>query len=276
MRIKGVRIKTWYIVATVLIISLSTLCAVWLKDSSIVPTPVVVEHKKVVEPPEQPPEEYIPPTPVDYIREIDNPTSEIKGEWLGLCMKDSINNISDFHDQVERDEALSNHFIGFKWSEAKIKHLEKPAKAQVSHRKGDIILPSKKFITLPKGDEYITDGSRMVRTHCCNDIKPADMDDFQPYTAPPKDPKPEVKSYPTPVIWVEPHQSPEIPVLDTFTASYGSYGHSYRSGGGYRYNPPPPPRPPDNPVPEPETWLLFGSGILGLLVRKKFLTRDKK
>jgi len=255
----------------IMVASLLTFCVGWyIVNIPSVPEPVEIKQVEVVKPVV---EEPIAPTPVDYIREIDNPSSEINGEWLGLCIKDTIKTVDDFRIQVEYDEVLSGHFKNFRWDTAEIRVLEKPAKAKVSHRKGDIILPSKKLITLPKGDRYITDGDRMVRTHCCNDIKPDLMDDFQPYTPPPKDPKP------VPILYIPPYLEREEPggvsVSKVKSASAINYAHGI-GGGGYRYYPSDPPKPSDAPVPEPETWLLFGTGLLLLICRKKFLTRNKK
>lgn len=192
-----------------------------------------------------------------YITQIDNASSEVRGEWLGLCMKDSIKTVDDFHNQVSQDSVLLAHFSNFRWDKAEVRWLPKEIRANVSHRKGDVILPSSKYIKLPKGDQYITDGSRMVRTHCCNDVKP-NPDDFQPYTPAPKDP---VSGY-----IVLPTEDPILPVAGTTSTNINIYQMTQMGGGGGGdYRPEPPKPPPPTPTPEPETIVLFAIGLTMLI-----------
>lgn len=93
------------------------------------------------------------------------------GKWYGLCQKDSIRSIEDFHKTVEGDRVLSAHFADFKWENAVLRRLEKPAFAYVYFRKNDAIVRKAKPIKLPAGDQYITDGAKRIRTHCCNDYE---------------------------------------------------------------------------------------------------------
>jgi hypothetical protein len=202
------------------------------------------------------------PTNNDYITQVDSQTSELNGEWLGLCAKDKIETVEDFHTQVINDNILVEHFSNFNWSMAEIKQLTQSVQVNVSHRKGDVILPSTKTITLPKGDKYITDGRRMVRTHCCNDIasKPQgpNGDDYQPYTPGPKDSVDISSKIPMPTGSA---RTPQIlPENIGFTMPSGG-------GGFYPPNPPEPPPPnPPNQTPEPGTMVMLVVGLLVLII----------
>jgi hypothetical protein len=95
--------------------------------------------------------------------------SEISGEYLGLCRKNSIHSVADFRKTVQNDPVLSNHFSGFDWDAAKLGNQDKALWTFVSYRRGDDINRTSKPVRLAKGDQYITDGNRTVRTFCCND-----------------------------------------------------------------------------------------------------------
>lgn len=107
---------------------------------------------------------------INELSEINNPNSEYRGSWVGLCKKQSISSIEDFKNIVQTDQTLSDYYYGFDWSQARIGNLKEDTLAYVAHRKNGIIGKTSKPIKLPKGDKYITDGIRTVRTYCCNDI----------------------------------------------------------------------------------------------------------
>lgn len=103
------------------------------------------------------------------IQEPADANSEIAGKYYGLCEKNSIRSVEDFRKTVQNDPVLSAHYSGFKWESAKMGKQDKELWTFVSYRKDDIIRRTTKPIRLPKGDGYITDGLRKVRTFCCND-----------------------------------------------------------------------------------------------------------
>ncbi len=108
----------------------------------------------------------------DYkdITAVEDASSEMDGEWLGLCEKNSIKSVEDFQRTVLNDKVLLAHYSGFDWNNASLGKHDKATLAFVSHRKGDVIKKTSKPIKLPKGDGYITDGTLTARTFCCNDI----------------------------------------------------------------------------------------------------------
>jgi hypothetical protein len=93
----------------------------------------------------------------------------MEGKYYGLCRKNSIRSVEDFRMTVQQDAALSVHFAGFRWENARMGKLDEAIWTFVSYRKGDSIRLTSKPVMLPEGDGYITDGVRTVRTFCCND-----------------------------------------------------------------------------------------------------------
>jgi hypothetical protein len=96
-------------------------------------------------------------------------SSEIDGKYYGLCRKNSIHSVGDFYNTVRNDPVLKAHFSGFNWDTARLGKQESDVWTYVSYRKGDEIYRTSKAVKLPKGDGYVTDGTRIVRTFCCND-----------------------------------------------------------------------------------------------------------
>jgi len=178
------------------------------------------------------------------ITQIEDASSEINGEWRGVCKKNSIHSVEDFRRTVQNDAVLSNHFSGFNWETAKLGKQDEEVFAFASHRKGDVIKKTSKPIRLPKGDGYITDGVRMARTYCCNDIT------ITPSAGVPKKDSPSSPlSSSVPLV-----PSEEPPSNNKLVAP----PHSFKD-------------PITQPVPEPSTILLIGSGlvVLAAVCRKK-------
>ena len=114
---------------------------------------------------------YVPKEEVITVQivEPENADSEISGQYYGLCAKNTVHTVEDFYKTVKKDPILTAHFSDFDWSIAKIGKQDEEIWTFVSYRKDAIIKRTSKPVKLPKGDLYITDGSRIVRTYCCND-----------------------------------------------------------------------------------------------------------
>ena len=187
-----------------------------------------------------------------YITQSNDNSSEIQGEWVGLCNKDSIHSVDDFHEQVLNDPILREHFSNFSWSSAVVENLHQSTPVNVTLRKGNVILMSSKSIVLPKGDQVISDGKgRMVRTHCCNDV----------ITPSNKVAMVKMKSLPT----VEEVVNTYVPEEKINIASNN---YIDKAPYIYYYN-----VSKTNETPEPATMLLFGIGLIG--ISTKLLRRNK-
>jgi hypothetical protein len=191
---------------------------------------------------------------------------ERQGRWFGLCQKNSVHSVDDFRRTISEDPVLGLHFADFRWEEARMGRLENEVMAYVYFRKDNLILQTKKPIRLPAGDEYITDGIRVVRTTCCNDYKVTNPVSEASAGSGTED-TPEahremVLNYPA-----------EVPL-----ASQGFSGTSQRGAVpkefhrssrriGFGITVPPTPSVPETAsVPEPGMIQLVGTGVAGMLI----------
>lgn len=230
----------------------------------------------------------VPPVKL-AVEKIEEPTeanSEIDGKYYGLCKKNSIKSVEDFRAVVSKDPVLTSHFAGFNWETARLGKQENALWTYVSYRKDEVIRRTSNAVRLPKGDAYVTDGSRVVRTFCCNDYVAAPPP-RQVSMAPPPPPSERVDApqrraaksgspiqdmSPLPSV-VDPPKLSALPAVEespsviaesfgsppnTFTAplypSGPTYGHYSTSKGKHPYAPP-------TAVPEPGTFLLMGAGV---------------
>ena len=223
------------------------------------------------------------------IQEPGDASSEISGKYFGLCKKKSIHSVDDFRRTVRDDAVLSAYFSGFNWEAANLGKQDKDIWTFVSYRKGDAIRMTSKPVMLPKGDGYVTDGTRVVRTYCCNDyvIAPPPMEVSM---ASPADPVERVDGPPrrmnndfNPVNNPSHQLSSESPAEDPAAAiseslgkvpdysvsspAYGGHGYLPYSSAGIKQE--------TTPIvtPEPGSFFLAGAGltVFGLfrLLRRK-------
>ena len=192
------------------------------------------------------------------LRDIETADSEIKGKWAGLCPKNAIKSVDDFHALVNNDSILAEHFSSFDWDVAKIVATQQVQVATVTHRAEGKILPTAKPLVLPAGDGRITDGKRTVRTFCCNDVItpappvtetviPPDIMERIVLTTP----RPYLEERPLPRTWETVREY--LPVL---------------SGGQIRQEPQLMPVPVPAQTPEPMTLILMGLGLVGIAGKK--------
>lgn len=217
------------------------------------------------------------------ITEVEDASSEMDGEWLGLCEKNSIKSVEDFQRTVLNDKVLLAHYSGFDWNNASLGERDEEVLAFVSHRRGEVIKKTSKPIKLPKGDGYITDGTHTARTFCCNDII------LSPAAGPP--PEDAVVGFLSGMPPLEEGTLDPLPLTlppETFTLDPlpltlpPETVSSYRFPSGNSHPPISPPisqpaAPPTQPVPEPATLILFGAGLFVLIITTwKKNTRNKR
>jgi len=210
----------------------------------------------------------------ENISEIDNASSELNGKWRGICAKNSAQTVEDFRNIVDNDPVLSSHFAGFNWQKAVLGQQDEEMFVYVTHRKGAVIKETSKPIRLPKGDGYITDGVRSVRTYCCNDISltpSAGTPNLTPSAGnPPKD-------KPTGPFFSDiPFYAPPLALPNPFLTEYSPSSHIPIFDP--TPDPDPDPDPDPAPVPEPGALLLAGIGLTApiLACRKKALRQRRR
>ncbi|GAM10707.1 hypothetical protein OR1_03000 [Geobacter sp. OR-1] len=192
-------------------------------------------------------------------------SSEIAGKWYGLCKKNSIHSIEDFRKLVANDPVLAKHFAGFDWKNARLGRLEESLLTYVSYRKGSTIKQTRKPVRLPKGDRYITDGTRYIRTYCCNDYVIA-----PPPSESSADPQQEIVAGPARQLSAGAPYLSDIVSMAALQGMAGAPGQNSSGAPTGGIDLPTKQVPYLTPlevppvVPIPGTFLLFGSGAAGL------------
>jgi hypothetical protein len=164
---------------------------------------------------------------------------------------------------VWRDPVVANHYSTFRLDKARIIEAVKPISFHVSYRIGNNIYWTKNKLLVAKGEILITDGKNFARTRCANMLSETPQKETSP-----DEPQPEVFDLPEePTSAGEPADPgtgsielhPLAPVVPPVIVTGAS---------GY------PRRVPHRsvPIPEPNTLLLMGIGLMGLAIglRKKF------
>jgi hypothetical protein len=205
-------------------------------------------------------------------------SSEIAGKWYGLCKKNSIHSVEDFRKTVESDPVLAKHFSGFDWKNARMGRLEEPLLTYVSFRKGDIIRQTRKPVKLPKGDQYITDGNRYVRTYCGNDYVIAPAAPVSSIDDPPNE---SVAGPARQLSAGSIYPANEIVSIAALQGMAGAPGQPSSGAPTPGMDLPSKQLPYLTPlevppvVPIPGTFLLFGSGAAGLAAVRNFIRKRK-
>jgi hypothetical protein len=214
----------------------------------------------------------------------------MNGKYYGLCRKNSIHSVGDFYDTVQNDPVLKAHFAGFNWAAARLGKQESELWTYVSYRKGEEIYRTSKPVKLPKGDGYVTDGTRIVRTFCCNDyvLATPSARPVERVDAPLRRRQMKPESFaglPEQLASLSPMEDgarviPEsLEIAPSALDSPRHFGPGHSGGSDPSFDSYSSPRNPDNHVvtPEPGTVALVGAGAGGLglflLLRRKLARR---
>ena len=192
---------------------------------------------------------------IEEMHSIDNSESVSPGgQWRGLCPKDNARTLEQFHAIVDADKELSAHFAGFAFERAYEIETMGPTRHSVAHRNCKDIVYTRKAINIPAGDRQVTDGRRVVRLGCCNDIVTVPYVPSDGTTMigqlPPEEDLPPIYTPPDPLQPTTPF-SPVIgpPERVRISAPVSTYSVAPEGSSS------------PAPVPEPGTMILFGVGI---------------
>ena len=81
-----------------------------------------------------------------------------------------VESVSELRKAIATDPVVAAHYKGFNLSKARMERLGTPQVAYVSYRVGDHVYWTRKPLVLPAGERVITDGSRIARTRCANQV----------------------------------------------------------------------------------------------------------
>jgi hypothetical protein len=173
---------------------------------------------------------------------------------------------------VSSDPVVARHYAGFEIGQSRIVRTEEAQFVHVSYRMRNKVYWTKKTVTIPKGEAFITDGKESARTRCGNKVSVFPQE-------PVSEEEPPIETFDIPIIakGVPPSldhaadsdldwrpDSFTIPPIAMQKPKILPY--YYRPLFSLNPNLP--------QTPEPGTLVLLGSGIVGILAHK--LTRKKK
>ena len=187
-------------------------------------------------------------------------SSEISGKWYGLCGKNTVHSVKDFHEIVMRDPLLTWHFTGFNWEKAEMGQLSRAIWTHVTYRKNGHLGVTRKVLKLPKGDGFITDGDRWVRTYCCNDYVLAAAPGQEIITGPARLMPLKLYSMKDPAMNLEMFDTDLNRLLERIASSMRENAAKYAEAMA---------------VPEPNSLLLVAIGVVGLFLAgaRRFFSR---
>lgn len=108
------------------------------------------------------------------LKSIDNAESKgLDGKWKGLCPRDPERTLEQLQEVVAHDSVLAEYYTDFNFKRAYELSTPGPTRYIVAHRDGRDIAYTRRTVRIPAGDRQVTDGKRIVRLGCCNDIKAA-------------------------------------------------------------------------------------------------------
>jgi hypothetical protein len=81
-----------------------------------------------------------------------------------------VDSVDELRKAIATDAVVADHYKGFDLSKARVERLNTPRVAHVSYRIGEHVYWTRKSMVLPAGEQVITDGSRVARIRCANQV----------------------------------------------------------------------------------------------------------
>ena len=218
-------------------------------------------------------------------------------------VRGGVHSVEELQQAIAHDHAVAEHYARFQFERARLVRLNKPALVYLSYRMNGKIFWTRTRHRLTPGEELITDGTISARTKCANQVsarKQLAVSPEEPPAAaleqvePPPLLPPAQTNFPVlykqalltpgpaPAPWTGPVLGPLYPTFGApLPTGIGTHHHrpicesaaedsreaklGIADNESNEVNCRPRHRPPAA-VPEPETWLMMGSGLLLLAV----------
>lgn len=90
--------------------------------------------------------------------------------------------VEELKAAIDKDPVVAEHYAGFDLGRARVERLEVPKLAHVSYRIGPKVFWTRRPVVVPAGETVLTDGQRVARTRCGNQLasQPGAVADLEP------------------------------------------------------------------------------------------------
>jgi hypothetical protein len=90
--------------------------------------------------------------------------------------------VEELKAAIDKDPVVAEHYAGFDVGRARVERLEVPQLAYVSYRIGSDVFWTRRPVLVPAGETVLTDGQRVARTRCGNQLasQPGAVADLEP------------------------------------------------------------------------------------------------
>jgi len=90
--------------------------------------------------------------------------------------------VEELKAAIEKDPVVAEHYAGFDLARARVERLEVPKLVHVSYRMGPDVFWTRRPVLVPAGETVLTDGQRVARTRCGNQLasQPGAVADLEP------------------------------------------------------------------------------------------------